>query len=88
MFEIQYSENLSIQQLSLTEFLLKIENSNIYTNLLPHLYQFGWEQYMRLHPLTINGEPKYQIMISGMDKECFERHFYLLKPDFIESLAI
>jgi len=84
MIDVQYSENVSIQQLADNAFLLKINDAKVYQYLLVQCgTTFGWERSIQ----KFNGDIEYQINVSNIPLENFGRDFFMLEPELLNNIA-
>lgn len=88
MIDVQYSENVSIQQLSDDAFLLKINDAKVYQYLLMQCEkEFGWERSIQKTQNFLNGDIEYQINVSDIPLENFGRDFFMLEPELLNNIA-
>jgi len=88
MIDVQYSENVSIQQLADDEFLLKINDAKVYQYLLTQCEKgFGWERSIQKTQNFLNGDIEYQINVSDIPLENFGRDFFMLEPELLNNIA-
>ncbi|MGR0305957.1 hypothetical protein [Acinetobacter beijerinckii] len=88
MIDVQYSENVSIQQLADNAFLLKINDAKVYQYLLMQCgTTFGWERSIQKSQSFFNGDIEYQINVSNIPLENFGREFFMLEPELLNNIA-
>ena len=88
MIDVQYSENVSILQLSDTAFVLKINDAKVYHFLLTHCErELGWGKMIQTSQSFLNGEIEYQINLTEMDVEHFGREFFMLEPELLDDIS-
>ena len=88
MIDVQYSENVSIQQLADNAFLLKINDAKVYQYLLVQCgTTFGWERSIQKSQSFFNGDIEYQINVSNIPLENFGRVFFMLEPELLNNIA-
>jgi len=88
MIDVQYSENVSIHQLSDNTFLLKINNVKVYQYLLMQCgKRFGWERSIQKSQSFLNGDIEYQINVSEVPLENFGKDFFMLEPELLDNIA-
>ncbi|ENV36669.1 hypothetical protein HWI77_09490 [Acinetobacter venetianus] len=88
MIDVQYSENVSIHQLSDNTFLLKINDVKVYQYLLMQCgKEFGWERSIQKSQSFLNGDIEYQINVSEIPLENFGKDFFMLEPEFLNNIA-
>ena len=88
MIDVQYSENVSIQQLADNAFLLKINDAKVYQYLLVQCgTTFGWERSIQKSQSFLNGDIEYQINVSDLALEHFGKDFFMLEPELLNNIA-
>lgn len=88
MIDVQYSENVSIHQLSDNTFLLKINDAKVYQYLLMQCGKgFGWERFIQKSQSFLNGGIEYQINVSEIPLENFGKDFFMLEPELLNNIA-
>lgn len=88
MIEVQYSENVSIHQLSDNTFLLKINDAKVYQYLLMQCGKgVGWERSIQKSQSFLNGDIEYQINVSEIPLENFGKDFFMLEPELLNNIA-
>ncbi|MBC9229221.1 hypothetical protein HI850_007755 [bacterium SPL81] len=88
MIDVQYSENVSIQQLADNAFLLKINDAKVCQYLLVQCgTTFGWERSIQKSQSFFNGDIEYQINVSNIPLENFGRDFFMLEPELLNNVA-
>ncbi|WP_278397020.1 hypothetical protein [Acinetobacter venetianus] len=88
MIDVQYSENVSIHQLSDNTFLLKINDVKVYQYLLMQCgKEFGWERSIQKSQSFLNGDIEYQINVSEIPLENFGKDFFMLEPELLNNIA-
>ncbi|KXZ69197.1 hypothetical protein [Acinetobacter venetianus] len=88
MIDVQYSENVSIHQLSDNTFLLKINDAKVYQYLLMQCGKgFGWERSIQKSQSFLNGDIEYQINVSEIPLENFGKDFFMLEPELLNNIA-
>ena len=88
MIDVQYSENVSIHQLSDNTFLLKINDVKVYQYLLMQCGKwFGWERSIQKSQSFLNGDIEYQINVSEIPLENFGKDFFMLEPELLNNIA-
>lgn len=88
MIDVQYSENVSIHQLSDDAFLLRVNDAKVYQYLLKQCCkEFGWERSIQKSQSFFNGDIEYQINLSDIPLENFGRDFFMLEPELLDNIA-
>ena len=88
MIDVQYSQNVSIQQLSDNAFLLKVNDVKVYQYLLRQCGKgFGWERSIQKSQSFLNGGIEYHISVSDIPLENFGRDFFMLEPELLNNIA-
>ncbi len=86
---MQYSKNLFAQQISGTEYLLRVTDSKLAGELTQRLPGIFGRYIAPPEPIkNDNGEVlEYHFNISGMDLNSFQRHLTTLTPELLNSLS-
>lgn len=88
MIDVQYAENVLIQQVAETTFLLKITDAKVYQYLLTQCGKgFGWERSIQKSQYFLNGDIEYHINLSDIPLENFGREFFMLEPELLNNIA-
>ncbi|MGR2923018.1 hypothetical protein [Acinetobacter sp. 1125_18A] len=84
---MQYSKNLISQQISETEFLLRVTDSKLAEELIKRLPSIFGRYIEKPELIKSNGIEETHFKILGMDSESFERHLNTLTPELINNLS-
>ncbi|ENU58581.1 MULTISPECIES: hypothetical protein [Acinetobacter] len=88
MIDVQYSKNVSIQQLADDAFVLRINDAKVYQYLLTQCGKtFGWERSIQKSQSFLNGDIEYQINVSDLALEHFGKDFFMLEPELLNNIA-
>ncbi|MCY6412055.1 hypothetical protein QTA56_07900 [Acinetobacter sp. VNH17] len=84
---MQYYKNLSVEQISETEFLLRVTDRKLAGELRQRFGIFG-RYIAELKPIKdVNGEVLEDLFkISGMDSVVFNRHFNTLATELFQPI--
>ena len=88
MLGVQYSDNVAIQQISESAFVLKINDAKVYQYLLTQCSnEFGWDRSIQKSQNFLNGDIEYHINVTDIPLESFGRDFFMLEPELLNNIA-